>query len=193
MKLISLVLLALVAQFTWAQTPEIYNSIPFYPPKTKTQQLTKGPAPGSTVGEKAPRNTEFKMIENHPPKLELMVRARCGAKITRDMLLRMVREGKAGKDRMITHGHVSGDDVQIWIVATTRVWQRTLSLKSDGNKYRVSGNNIRDEVDWHITRLKEPQNGNACLDEEKLTRRKLWTMAQAGLLRIQRDHRLPES
>jgi len=184
---------ALLAGLAPAQD-ELYRSLPTYPRDVKIRHSSTGPKPGSKVGENAPRMATFVKRERHPPALQALVRTACGANVSQQELFDLAqrRKGPGARAKILDHGDVEGDRVQLYAVTVARDWKRTFKLKAKNGKYEVVGHRVQEKPVWRAVKLASTVNYATCHDQTKLTRQELWVMALAALEKI-KGHNLSVS
>ena len=177
--------------FGFSKTPEVYNSLPTYAPGPKIAHSQKGPKPNSKVTDKGASRATFVMTENHPPTLQLLVRANCGASINREDLINMAksRQAKRRGAKVVDWKDVKGGRVDLWIVAATKKWERRVDLKNQDGKYVVNRNKTKEDYIWYVQKLISPTTFASCIDEEDLEKKRLWHMIFSGLNKIESTDR----
>ena len=184
-------LIFLIGLGSFAQVPQVYQNLPTYKPKPKIKHGTKGPKPGTAVSSSAAPRTTFTMTENHPPTLVMLVRAGCSARLNPQELIEMAKKrGQGKRAQAVNWGEVKDDQqVSLWIVASTKKWERKLDLRARNGKYEMERNRIREDYQWYVEKLISPKTFNACIKEKNLDKKSLWNMVFSALIRIEKRDR----
>ena len=189
-----ILLLALLGLNVKAQDPEIYKTLPRFPKKAVVHRDNTGPLPGSKATDKA-KASVFTISEKHPPALHLLVRVPCSEKITRTELIERAEAAARTKEKatVLTLGKINeGERVAIWLVASTRHWQRIVDVSPKKGEYVLTNNRVTEDLDWHVRRLSIPGADSRCVSESRITRNQLWNMIYNVLEDIQRQSGLSQ-
>jgi len=168
-----------------AQVPEIYGSLPAYPPKPEIVHTNEGPKPNSMVPKDGPSSARFVMTEYHPPQLRLLVRTSCGARVNRDELIKRAKNESRGMAAMaVNEGDVKGDKVSLWAVVSVKKWERRVSLLASDGKYVMRSNTTNEDVEWHVEPITSSGTHSSCITEENLEKRVLWEIISSALVEV---------
>jgi hypothetical protein len=127
------------------------------------------------------------MTEHYPPALYLLVRSSCGERPPRDEMISMAKGRKSRNlsARVVDWGEIEeGEQIQLWVVAATRVWNRRIDLEAKDGKYKADGSSVREQFTWHYEPVISPTDFERCYREETLDRTKVTRMVQNVLIRI---------
>lgn len=186
-----LVLTAVWGGVSFGQAPDLYKSLPSYPPKPEIIRNESGPRPNSVVPDSASANPTFIMTEYHPPKLRMLVRTPCGERVNRQELIdKAKREVRSSLAVTVNQGNFgNGDRVSLWAVVSVKKWSRRVSLQASDGKYVMRNNRTEEDYEWRVEQVYSGGNGSGCINEANLDKQELWEIISSALMKVWVDNK----